>query len=98
MTSRMKQKGVISALLMTALSVGFIFTVHVFSSLPAQAADSQEVEFQNQNRFIQIQAQNKQDRSAIANLGVSIEAVRSDSVWGFANPHSIERLKKGGFT
>lgn len=43
-------------------------------------------------RFIQIEAKSKEDRSAIANAGVSIEAVRSDSVWGFANAASIREL------
>ncbi|MEK6577844.1 MAG: M14 family metallopeptidase, partial [Bdellovibrionota bacterium] len=48
-------------------------------------------------RFIQIEAKSKEQRSAIADLGVSIEATRSDSVWGFANENSIQGLSKNGF-
>src|SRR5436190_1939580 len=51
----------------------------------------------NGMRFIQIAAQNKEQRSEIANLGVSIEAVRSDSVWGFANEKQISKIKQAGF-
>ena len=48
-------------------------------------------------RFIQIAAKDKFQRSAIADLGVSIEGVRTDSVWGFANARSIKSLKESGF-
>src|SRR5690349_11684104 len=47
----------------------------------------------NAMRFVQLTAKSKEDRSAIANLGVSIEATRTDSVWGFANQNSLRRLK-----
>ncbi|MEK6706161.1 MAG: M14 family metallopeptidase [Bdellovibrionota bacterium] len=47
-------------------------------------------------RFVNIKAKNKIERSAIANMGVSIEAVRSTDVWGFANESSLERLKNAG--
>jgi carboxypeptidase T len=47
-------------------------------------------------RFIQVAAKNKHDRSQIADLGVSIESVRSDSVWGFASESVLESLKKSG--
>jgi carboxypeptidase T len=48
-------------------------------------------------RFIQVSAHSKEDRSAIANLGVSIEAVRSDSVWAFATPNALHRLQNSKF-
>lgn len=47
-------------------------------------------------RFIQVAADSKQQRTAIANAGMSIEATRSDSVWGFADPDTIRQLKKSG--
>lgn len=47
-------------------------------------------------RFIQVAAKNKEARTAIANAGVSIEAIRSDSVWGFANQNAIKRLEEKG--
>jgi hypothetical protein len=47
-------------------------------------------------RFIQVQAHTKQERSAIADSGMSIEAVRSDSVWGFATPNALRRLRVDG--
>jgi carboxypeptidase T len=48
-------------------------------------------------RFVQIAAKTREQRSAIANLGVSLEAFRSDSVWGFATPQALTRLRDGGF-
>ncbi len=48
-------------------------------------------------RFVQIAAKSKQDRSAIADQGVSIEAIRTDSVWGFAHENALKRLRQGGF-
>ncbi len=44
-------------------------------------------------RFVQVAAKTKQDRTAIANAGVSIEFTRSDSVWGFATPEAVANLK-----
>ncbi len=48
-------------------------------------------------RFIQVEAINKEERSGIVNQGMSIEFVRSDSVWGFANDKAIHRLEKAGY-
>jgi len=50
-----------------------------------------------ENRFIQVQANSREQRNAIVNRGMSIEFVRSDSVWGFANERSITRLQTAGF-
>ena len=49
------------------------------------------------SRFIQVKALDKNERSAIANHGMSIENVKSDSVWGFANPEEIAKLRADGF-
>jgi len=48
-------------------------------------------------RFLQINAQTKEARSAVASLGVSIEAVYSDSVWAFANEKKIAALDSHGY-
>lgn len=50
----------------------------------------------NPLRFIQVPAKTKEDRSAIVNMGVSIEFTRSDSVWGFANESAIKKLGDAG--
>jgi len=49
------------------------------------------------SRFIQVSAKDKFERTAIANEGVSLEAFRSDSVWGFATPAAVTRLQQKGF-
>jgi len=46
--------------------------------------------------LVELPASSRTDRSRIADLGVSIEAVRSDRVWGFASPSVIARLKAAG--
>lgn len=43
--------------------------------------------------FVRVKALDKFDRTKIVNLGVSIEAVRSDSVYGLASERVIERLR-----
>lgn len=48
-------------------------------------------------KFIQVAAQDKTERSAIANIGMTIEAVRSDSVWGFATDEERKTLRARGF-
>ncbi len=63
------------------------------SSLAYGHVDSES----NEMKFVQIAAQTRESRSAIANQGVSIEFTRSDSVWGFATPQMIRSLKKDGF-
>jgi carboxypeptidase T len=74
----------------TWLSLAFALTILAFSSLLNSAEASSP-------RFIQVAAKNKYERSAIARLGMSIEAVRSDSVWGFANDVEIAKLQRKGF-
>lgn len=51
----------------------------------------------NEPRLIQIAATTKEERSAIANFGVSIEDVRADSVWVLGNSDQIEKLRQSGF-
>lgn len=48
-------------------------------------------------KFVQIEAHTKEQRSAIANLGVSIESVRTGSVWVFAKPEMLKEIRKEGF-
>lgn len=43
--------------------------------------------------FVQIKAKDKFERSKIVNLGVSIEAVRSDSVFGMVSDEILEAIK-----
>src|SRR5262245_9492747 len=47
--------------------------------------------------FVHIQATDKYQRSAIADLGVSIEGVRSDSIYGLASDSVLEAVKKSDF-
>ena len=46
--------------------------------------------------FIVESAVDARDARAIADLGVSIEFVRSDSVWGFASPSVLKRVRSAG--
>src|SRR4051794_20582869 len=71
--------------------LGLLILAPSLLNLPAFAQD------QSGMRYIQIAAKTKFDRSAIANLGVSIEGTRTDSVWGFANERAIAALKQNGF-
>ncbi|OFZ22900.1 MAG: hypothetical protein A2X94_14805 [Bdellovibrionales bacterium GWB1_55_8] len=49
-------------------------------------------------RFVRIAAKNQAERSALADLGISIEVVRSDSVWSISAPAMVEAVKSAGFT
>jgi carboxypeptidase T len=62
---------------------------HGQDSAPANLADPL--------KFVQIGAKNKFDRSEIAQIGISIEATRSDSVWGFATDQQLSQLSSKGF-
>lgn len=48
---------------------------------------------QAEMRFVQIEAKDKKERTVIADAGVSIESVRSGSVWGFANENALAELR-----
>jgi len=68
------------------------FALIAFSSLTTGLTQSQDQE-PDQRKFIQVTAKDKYERTELATLGLSIEAVRSDSVWGFATPQVIAELK-----
>ena len=67
-------------------------------ALTAFSAVAWSQETNSASRFIQIAATTQQERSAIANLGVSLEAFRSDSVWGFASASVLKRVQAAGLT
>lgn len=69
----------------------------LFALAVACAIQSASAFASDEVRFIQVKTQNVEERSTVANLGMSIEAVRSDSVWGFANTQEIEAIQKQGF-
>jgi len=46
------------------------------------------------SRFVQVEAHSKEERTELANLGLSIEFVKSDSVWGFATPKLVKLIKQ----
>ncbi|MCM0605182.1 MAG: zinc carboxypeptidase [Xanthomonadaceae bacterium] len=48
-------------------------------------------------RFIEVEAFDKYDRTELADLGMSIEAFYSDSVWGFVNEKELKEIRKAGF-
>ena len=50
--------------------------------------------FANAPHFVHLKALNKYDRTKIVEMGVSIEALASDSVYGLASDSVLERLKK----
>jgi carboxypeptidase T len=47
--------------------------------------------------WVQITARDKFQRTALQELGVSIEFTRSDSVWGFASDKALQAARKAGF-
>ncbi len=71
-----------------------LLTLSLFPTSPALA---HEASADTSQKFVQIAAKDKFERSKIANAGVSIEAVRSDSIWGFANQRSLKELREQGF-
>jgi len=53
--------------------------------------------FASEKRFIHIEARTKQERTKLAELGVSLEAFYSDSIWGFASAKTLTKVKNAGF-
>ncbi len=49
-----------------------------------------------QQRFIQINAKTRESRTLAETLGMSIESVRSDSAWGFADAKTMSALESHG--
>jgi carboxypeptidase T len=73
-----------------------VFTLCAQSTALAHEADP-TVDPIMEQRFIQVEAKNKEARSSIADTGMSIEFLRTDSVWGFADAKSIQELTQKGF-
>ena len=67
------------------------------SSVAQAAIHAHDVDPSLEQRFIQVQAKDKSERSKIADTGMSIEFLRSDSVWGFADAQSIQEITQKGF-
>ncbi|MBI3558715.1 MAG: zinc carboxypeptidase [Deltaproteobacteria bacterium] len=65
-----------------------LFTVAMAVTTLASAA------FANAPHFVHLKALNKYDRTKIVEMGVSIEALATDSVYGLASDSVLERLKK----
>lgn len=51
----------------------------------------------SEKRFIEVEALDKYDRTELADLGMSIEAFYSDSVWGFVTEKELRAIKRAGF-
>lgn len=51
-----------------------------------------------QQRFVQIDAKTKENRSLAETLGMSIEFIRSDSAWGFADQKTISEIQSHGMS
>ncbi|MFN7685929.1 MAG: M14 family metallopeptidase [Oligoflexia bacterium] len=83
-------------LIRTRLQTLFLITACLLAQ-PCFASPAQEGQETSASRFIQVAAKDKFERSKIANSGMSIEAVRSDSVWGFATRKMVQELKASGF-
>jgi len=77
--------GVLAILALSTLAAS------IATSSPAWSHESGE---KTELRFIQVSAKDKIERTALADLGMSIESVRSDSVWGFASPSTLKRIKE----
>lgn len=77
-----------AAALLLSLNFTF-FQLNAAHSSSVHSAD-------DQLRFVQVEAHTREDRSAIANLGVSIEAVRSDSVWVIGHSKDVKKLAQAG--
>jgi carboxypeptidase T len=54
-------------------------------------------EIQTNQRFINVLAADKYQRSELANMGLVIEATKSDSVWGFADPDTLAKIENSKF-
>lgn len=71
------------------------FPVFLFlNAYGVKAHANVEAQVQELPRFIQVAAKNSDERSKLANTGFSIEAIRSDSVWGFASKNTLKKIKK----
>ena len=60
--------------------------------LPTAFAEPRNLE----QRFIQIDAHTRETRTLASTLGMSIEFLRSDSSWGFADAETIRAIESAG--
>lgn len=79
-----------------AQGLGRTVALLVFSLISTGYDASAHLEVETSSRFIQVAAATREERTQLANLGMSIEFVRSDSVWGFASPSVLEDLERAG--
>jgi carboxypeptidase T len=78
---------------MKNLSLWSVLLALILIALSAQAAPENSDLAQ---RFIQVNAKTKEERTKVANAGMSIEFVRSDSSWGFADARTIKDIEISG--
>jgi carboxypeptidase T len=63
------------------------------------SAHTHQIEESEDSRvFVKIPAKDRYERTKIADAGVSIEGIRSDSIWGIADPTSLKKLKEAGLS
>ncbi|MEK7691867.1 MAG: M14 family metallopeptidase [Bdellovibrionota bacterium] len=78
------------------ISIAFLLGGMGFNQAQS-APKAMKIEAEPGMRWVQVAAKDKFERTRIAETGVSIEAVRTDSVWGFADQGSLKRLRARGF-
>lgn len=73
----------------------FVATMAIAVAVPSLviAHDDSEPEL----RFVHIEAKTRDQRSKIADIGASIEFVRTDTVGAFATPAEVKELEQAGF-
>ncbi len=74
---------------LTAFLVCFALSSVALAQTPRTAAELEQ-------RFVQVDAKTREARTLISNLGMSIEFVRSDSAWGFADAETIQSIQASG--
>ncbi len=75
----------------------FLAAFVILFSFQNSALMAQEKTEEIDNRlFIAVEASDKIERSAVQDLGMSIEAVYSDRVWGFSTPAELAAIRKAG--
>jgi carboxypeptidase T len=75
-----------------ALALALTAFIALASPARAHAPDPED-----DRRFVQVAASTKEQRTQLATAGMSIEATRSDSVWGFVDPATLKDVRKLGY-
>ncbi|MEW6055424.1 MAG: M14 family metallopeptidase [Bdellovibrionota bacterium] len=75
--------------MMTAFMAVFAFVLQTMMAFAHEGSG---------HHFVHLKAKDKFERSKIADLGVSIEAVVSDGVYGLASDEVLEKVKKSGLS